>query len=226
MVNVDRVRTFRNTTTVAVVDNFNLATQHSRGQSVKLPCADDTFEPECVAAQIKVLRRASGLAGRNSGERVVGQIVRSGCNPIGPPVMGMFRRVDFDRCDGFGRELPFVANTHLWVRLLGNDDFVGLPRTLALIRIRGESITALTTVRSQRAEQIEFARRLADDPRWKISVGDGIVARVNCYIMQVRRPTIYLVGALPASRRRSHAIGSIASGNVLDNSQEWQRRAK
>ena len=56
MVNDDRVRIIRNATTVPIVDNFNLAVQQSRGQFVKLICADDTIQPECIAAQIKVLK--------------------------------------------------------------------------------------------------------------------------------------------------------------------------
>jgi glycosyltransferase involved in cell wall biosynthesis len=230
--NDDRVRIFRNATTVPVSDNWNLAVQRSEGEFVKLLCADDTLEPECVAAQIKVLqdnpdvtlvavrtnfldgegkvlRRAQGLAGiagQRSGEHVVRQIVRSGCNPIGAPGVGMFRRVDFDQCAGFKRDFAFETDVDFWVRLLRHGDFFGLTRTLASFRIHSESITALTSVRSQLAEQIEFARRLADDPHWKISIYDRIVGRINCYIMQMRRTAIFFVTTLRASWRRRHAI--------------------
>ena len=239
MVKDDRVRVMRNATTLPIVDNWNLAVQQCHGQYVKLLCADDTLRPECIAAQIKVLednpdvalvsarndfvdedgellspaRGLYGIVGRHPAGRVVRQIVRSGINPIGAPVAVMFRRVDFDRCGGFRADLPFVMDLDLWVRLLHNGDFLGLPRSLGSFRIRSESITALTSAHSQRGDQIQFARRLVDDPHWKISVDDRIVGEVNCYIKQVLRTAIYLVSTLRASRRRRRANNP----NTLDS---------
>jgi glycosyltransferase involved in cell wall biosynthesis len=236
--NDDRVRVIRNAKTLPIADNFNLAVQQSRGKFVKLICADDTLEPDCIAAQVEVLeastevalvavltdfiddegellRQAKGLGGivgRHSGERVVRQIVRSGTNPIGAQVATMFRRVDFDRCGGFRGDLLFPMDMDLWVRLLHHGEFFGLPRTLASYRIASESITALMPARSQLAQQIEFARRLVDDPRWEISVGDRTLGRVNCYDMQMRRTLLFLISSLRAWRRRRRAMGSIAAG--------------
>ena len=55
MVKDDRVLIIRNATTLPMVDNFNLAVQQSQGQFVKLICADDALQPDCIAAQSKVL---------------------------------------------------------------------------------------------------------------------------------------------------------------------------
>jgi glycosyltransferase involved in cell wall biosynthesis len=51
----DRVRVIRNETTVPLAAGFNMAVRHSRGQFVKLLCPDGSLQPECVAAQTKVL---------------------------------------------------------------------------------------------------------------------------------------------------------------------------
>jgi glycosyltransferase involved in cell wall biosynthesis len=230
----DRVRVIRNPTTLPIADNFNLAVQQSRGRFVKLVCADDTLEPDCIAAQAEVLdgrpevtlvstrtdfiddegkllrpsRGLGGIVGQHSGERVVRQIVRSGTNPIGPPVAAMFRRVDFDRCGGFRGDLLFPMEMDLWVRLVRRGDFFGIPRTLASFRIGGGSMTALMSARSQLAQQIEFARRLVDDPGWEISVADRVLGRINCYDMQMRRSGLVLMSAIRASRRRRRAFKS------------------
>jgi hypothetical protein len=114
----------------------------------------------------------------------------------------MFRRIDFDRCGGFGGDSLFSMDMDLWVRLIRDGDFFGLPRTLASFRIVGGSITASTSVRSQLAQQTEFARRLVDDPLWNISAIDRILGRVNCYHMQLRRILLYKFSSLRAGRRR------------------------
>lgn len=226
----DRVRVIRNEATLPMVDNFNHAIRQSRGEFVKLVCADDTLEPDCVAAQCevlaanpdvalvavrtdfiddegKLLRRARGvarIAGRHSAPRVVKEIVRSGSNPIGSPVVAMFRRSDFDRCGGFVGDLPFVMEMDLWVRLLRGGDFVGIPRVLASFRIASGTTTALTSARSQLGQQIEFARRVALDARWQITLIDRVVGRIRCYDMQARRSLLYLLSAARASWRRRH----------------------
>jgi glycosyltransferase involved in cell wall biosynthesis len=223
-----RVRVMRNATTMSMVDNFNLAVRHSKGQFTKVICADDILTPDCIGAQVALLegnpslavvsartdfiddegtllmraRGLGGIAGQHSGEHVVKQIVRSGRNPIGPPVAVMFRRADFDRCGGFGGDLLFPMDMDLWVRLMRHGDFYGMPRTLASFRIGGASITAATSARSQLAQQREFARRLADDPQWNIPAADRVVGRVNCYHMQLRRTALYRWSSLRAGRRR------------------------
>jgi glycosyltransferase involved in cell wall biosynthesis len=240
----DRVRIIRNATTLAIPDNWNRAVRESHGEFVKLVCADDTLEPDCIAAQVRVLesspdvglvaartdfiddegrlllpgRGLGGIVGRHSGERVVRQIVRSGRNPIGPPVAGMFRRVDFDRCGGFRGDLLFPMDMDLWVRLLRNADFFGMPRTLASFRIGGDSITASTSARSQHAEHAEFARRLVEDPHWNISAIDRIFGRVNYYQTPFRRTLLYGLSGLRAWRRGRRAIDSVPAGSRLDNS--------
>jgi glycosyltransferase involved in cell wall biosynthesis len=233
----DRVRIIRNATTLSIYDNWNRAVRETRGEFVKLVCADDLIEPDCVSAQIAVLedhpdvslvsaradfiddknmllRRGTGLrgiVGRNSGKRVVKQIVRSGSNPIGPSAAVMFRRVDFDRCGGFGGDLLFPMDLDLWVRLLRGGDFFGLPRTLASFRIWNGSITASTSATTQRAQLTEFARRLIDDPQWPISGTDRMLGRLNSYDVQFAM--LYELSRLRARWRRRQIIPSTHGEN-------------
>lgn len=223
-----RVRVVRNPTTVSMVDNFNIAIRESRGDYVKLVCADDTLMPDCVQVQAAALdamphvklvsartdfidddgammRPARGLGkivGRQPADHVVRCIVRSGTNPIGPPVAAMFRRSDFDRCGSFRPVTSFLSELDLWVRLLELGEFYGVPKTLAAFRIASDSTTALTSARSQLSQVVGFADRLAADPTWNVTTGDRVFGRLRSYDMQLRRTGLYALSAVRSGRRR------------------------
>lgn len=224
----DRVRVIRNPTTLSLVDNFNLAVRQCHGDYVKLVCADDVLQPDCVAAQAAVLeshpgvalvasrtdyiddeglplvrsRGLGGVVGRRSGERVVRRIVRTRSNPVGAPVSTMFRRCDFDRSGGFQGDQLFTMDVDLWVRLLQRGDFFGLPQTLAAFRIRSGSATGLTSARSQLAQQAEFIRGLVNDDQWHVSGIDRLLGWLNAYDKQLRRCVLFKVSSVRATRRR------------------------
>lgn len=231
----DRVRVHRNAATLSMADNFNLAVQLCQGTFVKLLCADDTLEPGCLAAQAAILennpgvalvasqtdfidddgvlllraRGLRGIVGRHSGQRVVSEIIRSGRNPIGAPVAAMFRRADFDRCGGFDGDLLFVMDMDLWIRLLRNGDFVGMPYAMASFRVRTDSTTALTGASSQLSQQLEFVRRLDNDSRWDVSAFDRALGRVRAFDMQLRRCLLFEVSRMRVVRRHRRASRSM-----------------
>jgi GT2 family glycosyltransferase len=224
-----RIRVLRNAVTVPMIDNFNIAVTRSRGRYVKVVCADDVLTPDCVRVQAKVLetmpevtlvsarthfidddgemlrpdRGLPGILGKQPAEHVVRRIVRSGTNPIGPPVAAMFRRADFDRCGGFRPVTSFLSELDLWVRLLGRGEFYGVPGTLAAFRIASDSTTALTSARSQLTQILRFAGTLAADPVWNITAADRLRGRFCSYDMQLRRTGLYALSAMRSSRRRT-----------------------
>jgi glycosyltransferase involved in cell wall biosynthesis len=223
-----RVRVLRNDVTVPMIDNFNIAVRRSHGRYVKVVCADDILTPDCVRVQAAVLdtmpgvtlvsarthfidddgemmrpdRGLPGIVGRQSADHVVRRIVRSGTNPIGPPVAAMFRRADFDRCGGFRPVTSFLSELDLWVRLLNSGEFYGVPATLAAFRISSDSTTALTSARSQLAQILGFSGLLAADPVWNITAGDRLHGRLCSYDMQLRRTGLYALSAMRSGRRR------------------------
>ncbi|AKK30321.1 glycosyl transferase family 2 [Mycobacterium sp. EPa45] len=227
----DRVRVVRNETTLSAEDNHNLAVRLSRGEFVKVISADDTLKYNCVAAQAAVLqsnpdvtvvasrtdfiddagallfaaRGLRGILGRQTGERVIRQMVRSAKNPVGAPVSVMFRRSDFDRCGGFRGPHLFTLDMDLWTRLLSFGHFYGMPETLAAYRIRGGSLTALTSARSQLVQQDTFSRRLIDDPRWDIPYVDRLLGKLNRYDVLLKRVMLFKLSSVRTSRRRSWA---------------------
>jgi len=240
----DRVRIIRNATTLSIYDNWNRAVRESRGVFVKLVCADDLLEPDCIAAQVAVLeenpdvklvsgrtdfiddegellrpaRGISGIVGRQPGERVVRQTVRSGSNPVGPTAAAMYRRKDFNRCGGYIRYslFPNVSDVDLWVRLIRDGDFFGMARTVASFRIGSGSVTATTSTRSLLDQYIRFSRHLVEDPYWNIPRTDRIVGRVNGYDKQLRRTVLYGMSNYRAWKRRRWAIEVSSAGDRRD----------
>ena len=249
MVKDDRVRVIRNATTLPIVENFNFTVRQTRGEFVKIICADDTLTPDCIGEQVAVLenipevvlvaartdfiddagelivpaRGLGGIVGRLPPERVIKRIIHCGGNPIGAPLAVMFKRIEFDRCGGFRADLPFLMDMDLWVRLLHGGDFFGLPRTLGSFRVHSESVSGLISARSQLAQQIEFDRLLVDDPRWNISAADRIQGRVRCYENQMRRTLLFAVSAWRTSRRSRPPVASTGAEKALSNTQALQR---
>ena len=212
----DRVRVIRNATTLPIAENFNWAVRQSRGQYVKLICADDTLEPDCIAAQVagQTPTRVWFWCRR---ERISSTIpvmcsARQGAagnrrTAVGS-VDGQARRPQWhqsDRASGGGhvparrlrpvRRLPRRIAIPDGAGPVGSadrhGDFFGVPKTLASFRIGAGSMTALTSARSQLDQQLEFARRLVDDPRWRISTVDRLVGVVNIFDKQLRRNVLF-----------------------------------
>lgn len=228
----DRVRVIRNDTTLPMVSNFNLAVSLCQGEFVKLVCADDTVDPQCIAVQAAILDSDPGIAlvgvqtdfvddagvllrparglrritGRRRPQKVVRQIVRSGTNPIGPPVAAMFRRADFLRCGGFRDDLLFVSDTDLYVRLLAHGEFYGVPRALAQYRIGSDTASAATAARSQLAQQRALVDLLSADPRWGVTRADRAIGRLNAYDKQLRRTVLFEISKRRDARRRKSQV--------------------
>jgi glycosyltransferase involved in cell wall biosynthesis len=210
--NDERVRVIRNMTTVPLGAGFNMAVRHSRGQFVKLLCPGDTLRPDCIAAQANALEKnrdvalvAAGtdyidhtgevvgrhpvferIVGIHSGQSVVTTIVRCGGNPIGPPVGAMFRRADFQRCDGFREDLLEWPELELWTRLLRFGEFFGMSKTLATAPDPRGSMSVSASALLQLVEQIEFTRRVINDRVWTVSATDRMVGHVKCCINILR----------------------------------------
>lgn len=206
-----RLRIARNSATVPMPDNFNRAVRLCRGEFVKLVCADDLIASDCVSAQAAILadrpevalvscrldfiddngsllrasRGLAGLLGEHSKDSVVRTIVRSGGNPIGPPVATMFRKVDFDMCNGFDGRLLFPMELDMWTRLLEHGSFYGHGDTLCSFRVSSANMTSATSIRSQYSQHAEFVRGIRWDP--SVRRRDRFAGLVNSFVMQAKR---------------------------------------
>lgn len=222
-----RLRVERNDETLSMPDNWNRVVEMCRAPLIKLLCADDLIDENCVADQVKILmnnqdvalvscktdliddvgkplRRATGLrrlTGRHSGRNVVRHVVRSGGNPIGPSAAVTFRRKDFQAVGGFRGDLLYPMELELWTRLLQKGDFVGMPDRLAAFRITADTATALTSAKSQFDQQVELSRRIVRESGWRVGWVDVMIGWIGAVTMQARRSMVISRSAWRSNHR-------------------------
>lgn len=227
-----RLRVERNDETLSMPDNWNRIVEMCRAPLVKLLCADDLIDENCVADQAailmdspdvalvscktdliddvgKPLRRSTGLrrlTGKHDGRTVVRHVVRSGGNPIGPSAAVTFRRKDFEAVGGFRGDLLYPMELELWTRLLKKGDFVGMPDQLAAFRITAETATALTSAKSQFGQQVELTRRIVREGGWRVGLVDVTIGWIGAVTMQARRSFVISRSAWRSNHRSPSAL--------------------
>lgn len=222
-----RLRIERNDETLSMPDNWNRVVDMCRAPLVKLLCADDLIDENCVADQVAILRRSPDVAlvscktdliddvgrplrravglrrltGKHNGHTVVRHVVRSGGNPIGPSAAVTFRKDDFKAVGGFRGDLLYPMELELWTRLLQKGDFIGMPDQLAAFRITAETATALTSAKSQFTQQLELTRRIVRESGWRVRLTDVMIGWIGAVTMQARRSLVISRSAWRANRR-------------------------
>ncbi len=220
-----RIRVERNDTVLPLSQNWNRVVEMSKGDFVKVLCADDLIHPTAVAVQAAVLgqhpgvslvaarrhfvddqgqvlaasKGLAGLVGRHDGGSVATTVVRNGGNPIGEPAGVLFRRADFDEVGGFDPALPFPMDLDLWMRLLRHGDLVGLKDSLAAFRASRDSLSA-HNAKTLYLEQRALTRRIAEDPAWGVSRTSQLLGHVGAVRARARRQALFAAAAWPKRR--------------------------
>ena len=161
-----RVHYIKHPRNIGLVGNLNACIQCARGAYVKILCADDSLEPTCISAMIKVFleRPEVSLVGcarivtdvnlrvlRTSRVRshfavIPGDYMLAECfffgNRIGEPTAVMFRRADSLR--GFSERYHALVDLEMWFQLLGKGYFAAIPDALCRFRTHaGQATNAL-----------------------------------------------------------------------------------
>lgn len=204
-----RIRLERAEDTVPLPENWNRAVALCRAPLVKVVCADDVLDPECLARQVPVMEDPAisvvagridmldedgrvivgncgvrGLVGTHDGQEAARKIVQHGGNPVGPPISALFRRSAFDAVGGFDGSKVFLMDLDLWARLLEQGRFHGIGETVAGYRISASTVSG----RAGRAEfrgQREFTAELAH--AWQVPAQDHVRGAVGAYTALARR---------------------------------------
>jgi len=228
-----RVRLVRNDVVLSLADNWNRAVELSRGDLVKVVCADDLVHPEIVRRQRAVMDADGGVAvvahrrhlidddgvliaagtglrrlvGRFDGRTVATRVVRDGGNPIGESASVMFRRAHFDTVGGFSNRLQFPMDLDLWVKLLRHGDFTGLPEPMAAFRASAGSLSS-RRLRVQYDEQRQLSREIAADPHWNVRRVDRMLGQLGAQLARGRRELVFLAARHPGH----HALSKVMAG--------------
>lgn len=216
-----RLRRSRNSSTVPLHVNFDLAVRTSRAPLVKLLCADDLLHPRCLELQVDVLaadptlamvacrqylidghsrvltasRALRGLIGRCDSRWVIRRIVRSGANPIGGLGSVLFRREHFERTGGFDGRRQFTLDLEMYARLLEHGDFLGMSEALAAFRVTSKTLTSHAG-RDAYREQLETTRALSAVEIWSLPRRDLALGRLAAPWGKWRRELVFALSRL------------------------------
>jgi len=146
--------------------NMNHAIGLARGEFIKILCADDTIEPDCVAVQVQSLMENPGAvlatcckkvinakgkllfcwqgfnrSGFIKGEDVIKGCFRVGTNLIGEPTLVLLRASGLEGIELMNPARPYVVDLDLWLRLMLRGGIVYDRRALGSFRVHGHADT-------------------------------------------------------------------------------------
>jgi len=151
-------------------------------------------------SRVLVPRRGlTGLTGVRSSVEVARHVVRNGANPIGEPGGVLFRRAHYFAVGGWRPDHRFVMDLDLWIRLLQQGEFLGLPETLAAFRVGQESLSAEheSTIYAQQKAYIE---ELGTTPHLQVRKSDILMGRMRAPLGRMRRRALFRMSRRAARR--------------------------
>lgn len=181
-----RIKVHINETHLGMAANMNRAIALAQGEFVKILCADDTLEPDCIARQAEALiqnpeavlatcagrvinskgrvlfdRQPFSREGIVEGRNVIKECLRIGTNPVGEPTMVLMRASALRGMPLMGAEAAYCVDLDLWLRLLLRGGMFYHRRALASFRIHGQAAT-----RSHEKKMIEdfFVPQMRSQP--------------------------------------------------------------
>ena len=154
--------------------NMNRALQLAQGEFIKVLCADDLMEPDCLAVQVSALQKhpSAVLAGCSKkvinakgrylftvnrmpngfirGTEAIKACFRAGTNIIGEPSLVLLRASALQGSPLMNSDIPNCTDLDLWLRLLVHGDMVFSAKPLGSFRVQGQSGTRSTEDRATR----------------------------------------------------------------------------
>jgi glycosyltransferase involved in cell wall biosynthesis len=200
------------------VENWNRAVAGTKGQYVKLLCADDAIDATCIARQVTILEapenrsavmaaarrtvvddngklvmKARGLAGMTglvSGKDAIRKTVRSGTNPMGEPAASLIRGDVIRECLPWSGEFPYMIDVEMWTRILERGDLYAIPESLATFRVATGSWSR-EVVGKQRDQAVSMIKALHARRPDIISESDVRVGSARAAMMSQGRRLTY-----------------------------------
>lgn len=210
-----RIRLHVNTTHLDMASNMNKALSLARGSFVKILCADDSLEPDCLAVQVAALlshpsaalaacaRRIINGRGRLlfkrttfprngliNGKQAIASCLRAGTNLIGEPTMVLLRASSLHRIPWMDMNASYCVDLEFWIRLLERSDMVYTTQALASFRVHGKAATRQHAARMLE-DFLRTAKRAAHNN--DIPLGKGLLwwLRLKLPIQNAVRRLIY-----------------------------------
>ena len=160
-----RVRVYKNETNLGMSGNWNRCLELTRGEYLKLVCADDLLSKDMVAREIAVLEEHPEVVMVSSDTRLVDlngnyrgwykrykkrglvdgrEVIRKGFfsqDLFGAPQANTFRRTAFEQIGGFSSEFHYIVDYDFFVNVAKLGKIYIIHEPLNYFRVRGDSNT-------------------------------------------------------------------------------------
>jgi len=199
--------------------NWNKALSEAKGKYIKLVCCDDLLERDCIEKQVailenpqfadvglvscsrfiidaqnrKIMRRSFGkLSGRYDGRDIIKRIIRSGNNPVGEPMVGLFRADLLKEIGGYRAVAPYTIDLDFWIRLLAKTNIYIINEPLCSFRISSKSWSARLSFK-QLSDYLKLIDITASENAPLLSRTDILSGRLQCLVKTMLRILFFKV---------------------------------
>lgn len=162
----DRIRLYVNETNKGLTGNWNESVSYAKGKYIKLLCADDNILESCIEREVEAFENNSTVSIVISDSNIInprGEVQlkirnfkKSGLingkklakksilfkNYFGAPCNTMFKKETFDKIGAFDKELKYIPDYDLWLRLAYEGDVYYIKETLSEFRVHNVSNTS------------------------------------------------------------------------------------
>jgi len=217
-----RIRLIVNEQNLGPEKNWNKALAQAKGKYIKLVCCDDLLEKDCIEKQVavlenprfadvglvscsryiidaqnrKIMQRSFGkLSGRYNGRGIIKLIIRSGNNPVGEPMAGLFRADLVKEIGGYRAIAPYAIDLDFWIRLLAKTNIYIINEPLCSFRVSSKSWSARLSF-NQLSDYLKLIRITALENSPLLSRTDIISGRLQCLVKTLLRILFFKVFSL------------------------------
>lgn len=161
----DRIVLHRNNQNLGMSGNWNRCVSLAKGKFIKLICADDILEVDCLEKEIDAFSHDSNIVMSISDSKLINEDDKSAgvfprypkkgviegrkiarksliiSNFFGMPCAVMFKKEAFEKVGGFDAHFYYILDFDLWIRIAGTGKVNVLREQLNHFRVRRDSNT-------------------------------------------------------------------------------------
>jgi glycosyltransferase involved in cell wall biosynthesis len=214
----ERIVFHQNESNLGVGNNWNKTLLLAKGKYVKLMGADDILFPNCISEQVKILEnpdhsdivlvssdkkiidetgkeilnRKSPRHGKVNGFDAIRMCCHKGTNIIGEPVAGLYRTAVLKETGLYRGHNIYMIDLDLWSRILCLGNLFVINRPLYAFRISRTSLSFHMAFQQYKLFN-NFIEELYQDPKFKITYTDRLIASIMSLIMVGVRRLFYIL---------------------------------
>jgi glycosyltransferase involved in cell wall biosynthesis len=157
-----RVRYYKHPENIGLVANWNSGLKHTRGEFLKILCADDKFRPTLLEKYVRLMDQYPALSMVACNKQVFGKEYNYEVNltlthyqtgrdvnlhmlyghqGVGEPTSVMFRRREFEKIGFFTGVYEQYVDLDYWIKLLSMGDCYLVPEILVDIRFHPATVS-------------------------------------------------------------------------------------